>query len=229
MDLRPNDGRSRKRRVQRTTRGSAVGVLTKDFRDLLALQRQQIRFGQPNTQDVIYPMIKQKNYTISCNYNVGTVNLTTSIISLGYTFQLTNLPAYSSLTGCFDRYRVLCWNLQFNPVQLTAGAQYTLPLVTALDYDDAGAAGQELQQRDTALVVPIGQYFERTLNPRVALAAYSTAFTSYANFSGKEWFDCGSPNIQFYCCKVYCGQTAASSTPIYSVSARVLLQFKNNF
>lgn len=215
-----------RRRPQSRSRGDSK--VTADLDQLAVYQRQQLRYGAPAVLDIVYPSLKQKTYTFSINYNAGAITLGTVNLAQSYNFQLSALPLSSSFTNMFDRYRVLMWQLQFNPVNMPT-AMYTAPIVTAIDYDDASTPSAEIQQRDTALTVPIGQYFERTLQPRLAVAAYSGAFTSYANMPSNTWIDSGSPSVQFYGIKIFSYQTTATNTNIYNVSARVLLQFKNNF
>jgi len=216
---------------RKTKKSSTSGKIERDLKDIVEFQKQQIRFGQPNTPDIMFPVIRQQTYVVACNYNVGAINQGTGGSTGAFTFSLNLLPAYSSFTNLFDRYQVLQWNLQFNPVQLTSSINQSAPLITAIDYDDANAGVAEIQQRDTAMAVPIGTYFERTLQPRVALAAYAgTGFNSYANMDPRDmWYDTASTAIQSYGLKYYLGSASASSIQIYTVSARIHLRFKNNF
>jgi len=223
--------RDYKNKRNKRTKSSTSGKIIEDMNMIVQFQRQQIRFGQPNTPDRPFPLIRQQTYVVVANYNVGAINQSASGSSGAFTFALSQLPSYNSFTNLFDRYQVLEWNLQFNPVQLTSSINQSAPLITAIDYDDNNAGVAEIQQRDTAMSVPIGTYFERTLQPRVAIAAYSgSGFTSYANMDPRDmWFDTSSASIQNYGIKYYSGSGTATTTQIYTVSARIHLRFKNNF
>jgi len=221
-----NNKRSRAPRA--TTLKSALSPLDEDMKRLLLSQAQQARYATPNVLDVQFPRMKQHTYSTVCTAFAFTVTAsTTATAAGGYYFSLNSLNLYTSFTQLFDRYRVLDIQLQFNSqVNAPTGGG---PLITAIDYDDASTPSVEIQQRDTALSVPVNQYFERTFKPRIALGAYAgTAFTGYANVSPNQWIDSSSPNVQYYGLKYFLPiQTTAGV--VYSVTARVHLQFKNNF
>jgi len=171
-------------------------------------------------------MMKQKKYTFSVNDDIIVLTSSTAAAtSGGFNFTIGGLPNAGNLIGLFDRYRILMINLQFNPTGVvTTGG----PIVTAIDYDDSASGSASLVERDTALVVPIGRYFERTLAPRIATAVYSGAFTSFANLPPTTWLDSGSPNVQYYGVKYFIPIQNVSAA-IYQVTGRYLLQMKNNF
>jgi len=219
---------SRSRRTARAPQGDQQREKSM-MKELLSFQRQQVRFGAPTTPDIMYPLIKQHTYSVSVAYTIGSLNVGTTSTAGAYSFTLNSLPSVAAFSGCFDRYKVLEWNIQFNPVS-QATYPSSGPLYTAIDYDDANTPTSEIAQRDTALAVPIGVYFERTLAPRLALSAYSGAFTSFANASGAAtWIDVASPGTQFYGIKFFSTTTNATAVSVYTVSARVHLIFKNNF
>lgn len=215
-----------KKRAVRATAQSPMESVHNDLLQLIRVNRQQINFGQPNVADSIFPTIKQHVYVTVVNTVLGTITTsTTASISSGFQFRLSDLPQASVFTSSFDRYRFLDAQLQFNPTVAapTSGG----PLITAIDYNDASAPSVEIQQRETAMTTPIGQYFERTLKPRQAVAMYGgSTFTSYANVYGM-WIDANSPSTPHYGLKYYV-PVQATATTIYSVSARIHVQFKNN-
>jgi hypothetical protein len=115
---------------------------------------------------------------------------------------LNILPGYAEFTSLFDQYRIMMVEVTFYSPYVTIQATATpkLMLHTVNDYDDYTAvtptAMQEYetyQQRDLSFGKPIHFSFK----PRVALAAYSGAFTSYAN-QGNQWLDVASPAVQHY-------------------------------
>lgn len=222
--------RTARRRSRRRSSSGRTTVNTQkvqdEMMDLIDLQRQQLRFGAPNVRDVEFPRMKQHVYTMVGNCTpVGISGSTTAAVAAGLYFSLASLPNYTILTGCFDRYRVLYLQFQFQPVSVSATG---LPLCTAIDYDDSSTPSGEIYQRDTAMVTPLNTYFERTCKPRMALAVYSGSFTSYANHTANEWVDSGSPNVQYYGLKYYLPMQS-SAVQLYTISVRCLLQFKNNF
>jgi hypothetical protein len=172
--------------------------------------------------------MRQDIYNTVANATVFTIaSSATANTAGGYYFALNQFNLQTSFTQCFDRYRVLHIQLQFNPQ--VSGPIGGGPLITAIDYDDASSPSAEIQQRDTAMVTPVGQYFERTFTPRCAMAAYAgSTFSGYVNTPSSVWIDSSTPSVQYYGLKYYLPiQTTA--TTIYTVTARVHLQFKNNF
>jgi hypothetical protein len=201
-----------------------LGSLVKLLKENNLIERQQLRYGQPNTMDIEFPMVRPRSYTVVSNVTLPIITTSTSVPMGGaYAFTLSQLPNYTVFTACFDRYRILCVQVQFNPA-----ATVTSDLSTAIDYDDANSPTAEIQQRDTGMVVPCGNYFERTFRPRIAVAAYSGAFTSYANMPSNLWIDCASPQVQYFGLKYYV-PVSASNSNIYLPTARFLIELKNNF
>jgi hypothetical protein len=197
------------------------------LKELLVLQRQQLEYGLPNTRDIIFPTVRQKTYTFVTAYNVGNITASTTI-STGYAYQfnLGSLPSASSFTALFDRYKIREINVQFNPVS-TSAVVTGPPMTTVIDYDDATVSvNSELFQRDTAQQIPVGEYFERTFQPRIALAAYAGTFTGFANVA-PPYMDVSSSGIQHYGLKVLLPAMSAAVN-VYTVTARIRISFKNN-
>jgi len=73
-------------------------------------------------------------------------------------------------------------------------------------------------------VVPVGTFFQRTLQPRVANALYSGAFTSFGQVKN-QWVDMASQTVQHYGLKygIFAATTAAT---IYSTVIEVVYQVK---
>jgi len=201
-----------------------------DMAEMLQLQKQQIRFGVPNIRDIDFPIItRTKPYSFVIGYQVGTVSGSSTTPATGaYSFMLSQFPSAGLFTQLFDRYRIMYVNVQFQPTSGGVPPSSGGPLVTAIDYDDTNTPTAELQQRDTAMQTPNGVYFERTFKPRLATAVYSGAFSSYGNLPADTWIDCASPSVQYYGLKWYLpGQSA--NAQLYTVTARIMVQFKNNF
>jgi hypothetical protein len=218
------------RRSKRSSGRKAAGApakIARDVDEIMLLQMQQLRYGRPNVADVIFPNIKPKSYTFAVSYPLTQLTASSTVVTVAsYVFTLGALPNYAAFGNLFDRYRILMVNAQFLPNNVNVTLNGTV--TTAIDYDDASSPSAELPQRDTALTVPIGTYFERTLRPRLAAAAYSGSFTSYANLPSTTWLDAASSNIQYYGIKAYV-PVASANGGIYNITAKLIIQFKNNF
>lgn len=120
-----------------------------------------------------------------------------------YNFALSYLTSYSEFTALFDQYRIERIETTFFPTVTEIGAASTWVnsyLLTAIDYDDANtySSVNDALQVATASITPITKQVTRTFVPRVALAAYSGTFTSYAQAPPMQWIDCASPGVQHY-------------------------------
>jgi len=125
-------------------------------------------------------------------------------------------------TSLFEQYRILQLSFRFNPTfQGNAGQ-----LFTAIDYDDNSTpVGQaELIQKESCQVNQAAEYFERVLNPRASIAAYSgSTFTASAIAPANLWFDEASTSIPFYGLKAYLPNTVTSGN-IFNVTCEAVIQ-----
>lgn len=149
-----------------------------------------------------------------------------------YSFQLSDLPNYTEFTGLFDAYRITGVEVIFYPVNTvntTGAAVNPTQAITCVDFD--GISGptlvSDLEQYDTAKWHWGLRPIKRKLVPRVALAAYSGAFTSYAEAKENQWIDCASPSVQHYGL-FFGGPTAlnASGAQSWQPVATYFLEFK---
>lgn len=152
--------------------------------------------------------------------NSGLTTLSTSTIQSTYYFSwafyamLQQLPNYTQLAGLFDRYNLMKVQLRFVPVNNVVAAQDAGNTSNAqaggflhwiTDYDDAVAPTSSdigidsLRQRPSYRWCSIQdkRRMSRSFRPRIAVGAYSGAFTSYANRS-PGWLDSQSPAVQHY-------------------------------
>jgi len=172
-----------------------------------------------------------KKYTVVNNFFWGNIVTSTSSVTSGAVYvTLSSLPQTSSFATIFDSWRVLQFTVRFVPSLSMLTAVANPPLLTVIDYDDATAPTTTgaLRAYDTLLVTPFGQaggYVERTVNPKIAIAAFSGAFTSYAQAS--KWVDCASPGIQWYGVKYAIDMTAGSYNPAYDIEVDAVMQFKS--
>lgn len=124
---------------------------------------------------------------------------------LAYSYTLNDLDQVTTFTALFDQYRIRKIQVTFRPAYNMAMLQ-TSPFSGAttynyhvIDQDDATAlTDAQLRQYDTCQVHTNVQQFTRTFTPRIASAAYSGAFSSFANLSSNTWIDVASPSVQYY-------------------------------
>jgi len=225
MPQRQTYRRSNRRANGRRNTNSSTPVL-RDIRNVMQLQAIH---AAPMVRDV-QKMTLSRNRVCSFAVTYPAFSITSNTVvaqagSLTPTFDA--LPGYASLAACFDQYRIMQVVAFFEPRNPSAALAVGGTISTALDYDDGSApAANDLQQYDTDLDVPIGTYFERVFNPRIAYAAYgSGAFTSYAN-QRAGWIDVASPSVPHYGLKFFM-TSGTSSIPVYDVKATVLIQFRS--
>jgi len=130
-------------------------------------------------------------------------------VSGNFTFALNNLDQVTSFTGLFDQYRIDAIRIsivpQNNAIGLVTNTTTTLPsLYCVLDYDNATnlATAAAARQYDNCIELAPAESLERTFQPRLALAAYGGAFTSYGNLA-PQWIDSASPGVIHFGVKYY--------------------------
>lgn len=222
---RSNGSRGAERRTVASTVPVTDQVLREQLKELIEQGRtQSIRF-EPEQKDVPRLRFSQNTlFNIELSY-IATISTSTTVQTTGaLVFQLSNSPQAQSYTTIFDRYRMIQANVKF--IQYIASAN-AAPIYTVLDYDDGNAPSSvaALLAYGSLKITPAGQIDERTLTPRIATAAYSGTFTSYANVSSRTWIDSASPSVDYFGVKYAVPLTATS----YSISAIVtmMLQFKS--
>jgi hypothetical protein len=201
------------------------------MQQLVQLNRQQELYALPSTKDVAFPVIRQnKIHTFVFTVDVANISVTSTTPAAGaYSITMNQFPTYNNFTSTFDAYRIITAKVIFNPTT-SVGSTTTSnipPITTAIDYDDSATpSSANLSDRDTAMVVPAGRYFERTFNPKAANALYGGSFTSFGQVN-HPWVDSAYSGVIHYGLKYYIGP-AGVNQPIYDVQIRVIAQFKNN-
>jgi len=167
---------------------------------LVILNEQQILKAVPAMSDIEFPTLKRRYYSFVSSYVVGTLTSSLTVpVTATYNFSLNQLPDSSQFTALFDAYRILHVKVIFNPTTNTGPCA---AIQTVIDYDDSNLLVGSPAGRDTFMSVSCGQYFERNLAPRAALALYGGAFTSFGQIAN-PWTDCGNPFVQHYGLKVF--------------------------
>lgn len=140
-----------------------------------------------------------------------------------WAFKLNDLPNYQEFTNLFDEYRIDRVDLKFvfgaNAMQLQTVPANTVaglvPIVTAIDYDDANpcTAMSQLFEYESAKIHRMGDIFTVSLRPKISTAAYGGGvFTSYTNQRG-IWIDNASPSVAHF------GVKACIQTSLYGAGA----------
>jgi hypothetical protein len=153
------------------------------------------------------------------------------------TLQLNFSLANSALSaGQWDQYKILAIRFTITPDQNAVGlftnstTSYT-PLYCVIDYDDSSALGSltAAEAYSNVVVLGAGESCERTFRPRMAIAAYSGAFTAFANVADL-WIDAASTSVQHYGIKILIpGATAAQTLlPSWQLSTEYFFAFRKS-
>lgn len=194
--------------------------------------------GTWNTIDMAVPHFGNVAVTDNRVYNfVQMKNLTTVITGsnsvptfLGQSFNVNaHVNQWSSFANIFDQYRVACIEAWLIPGMsgTTTTNTGTQSLYSVTDYDDANtpSSNDNLLQFTNVIVSPSTNGHYRKWVPHIAEAAYSGAFSSFANKTA-PWIDVASSSVQHYGLKAGLDAGATVSVQLY---VRMHLQFRNVF
>lgn len=198
------------------------------LRELVVSNRQQERFGLPTVPDVAEMMLRRDDVkTFRVNLTTQVITTSTTVPTAGaYSFTLNALNNAAEFTSLFDQYRLVQVVAEFYPDNNTEG----FPIYTVIDYDDAATPASEaiMQEYSTLQTTSAASgYFQRVLNPRAAIAAYSGAFTSFASAPRSMWMDVASPSIQYYGLKYFIPITASANFHV-RIAFKSVWQFRQN-
>jgi hypothetical protein len=228
-------GRKRKRSQNRTSSGrKRLKTLETDS----ALHPTHVVVeNQDNTKttpiDPVFPIggqFSNQVYNIVQSYETTSAATSTTNPTFNtFSFALSNLDDSSALGAVFDQYRIKMIEVTAYPgasgsyVQTNNSGGVTHIVI---DYDDASALTTVAAALDyqNCMVVPTGNAWKRTFVPHVALAAYSGAFTSFANFE-PVWCDFASPSIAHFGLKI--ANTASLAVISYNLIVRMHIQCRN--
>lgn len=136
-------------------------------------------------------------------------------------FQLSSFGRASNYLTVFDQYHIERLEIWIENVSAQGATSFDL-LATAIDLDDANTPTSiaEVESKQGALIGNggAGRYFSWA--PHMATAAYSGAFTSYANVPA-GWIDSASPNVQHFGLKAFASPTGISQYVSYRVRATI--------
>jgi hypothetical protein len=152
-------------------------------------------------------------------------------------FQLSNLANATNFENLWDQYRIRAVRQSVKPQNNAIGlvTNSTTSIVDfywVIDYDNDSALSSvnSAQEYDNCMLLTAGEDGCRTFAPRIALSAYSGAFSSFANMED-SWIDCASPSVRHYGSKFYVpGTTAAQTTnQAWDVLTEYWVEFRSVF
>jgi hypothetical protein len=156
--------------------------------------------------------------------------------SVGSTLQINftlanSVSDYANYAAVFDQYRIVAAEITLTPRITEANQVSPYPagyLYTVLDYDDATAltSVQAAQNYSSCIVTPVTEAVRRCVKPRIAMAAYSGAFTSFANVAD-QWIDAASTGVVHYGVKCIMDVGTASALCTYDLEQTVVVQFRS--
>jgi len=153
---------------------------------------------------------------------------TTSTVSntfAGTFFALSSMNDASEYAAVFEQYRIMAVELTIMPSTLTV-AGLTGHLLLAVDYDDVASITPALNaQKSTVVISNLQDTIVRSFTPKIALAAYSGAFTAYSVGPAQTWINTASTTVQHYGHKLTANPTTTAIT--YDLYTRVWFQFRN--
>jgi hypothetical protein len=167
--------------------------------------------------------------TIQTFTNQAQITTSTSMSSFGIiSITASSFPNFSSCAAAFDQYRILQLEILLEPWLTENNAAATNPgqITTVIDYDDQSVPSSiaTLNSYANAIVSNGTQKSRRCFKPRIAVAAYAGAFTSYANLPSSTWIDCASSSVQYYGEKF--GMTATTAIENINLVVRAHFQFR---
>lgn len=183
--------------------------------------------GSMPASSMIVPISREYQFSSETYQSAFITGSTTLPVFASKYFALSDLNDYTSLTGVFDMYRVDQIEVWLIPRNVAGSTATGGPLVSVIDYDDAGAfatTGDALQH-STAHVAEYGFGVYRKFIPRMAVASYSGAFTSYTSMP-PQWIDVASASVQHYGLKL--AKFVDANANIYDLNVRYLISFKNS-
>jgi hypothetical protein len=238
MTIKPKN-RNRRRRTTRPSQGSRsnrptfsqshiipdIGPALSDGSALPLSDISQNRELSNSVPSQVPRSINEQIVWTRCIFDVQQSLSAVAETQIGFQFNLSQLPNNGSWTTVFDQYCIPVAVVQIRTSENISSLSTGNPLpriYTVLDHDDANNISVAAckgysscrEQRVTESVT-------RIVYPRVALAAYSGAFTSFAN--QRSWIDAASPSVQHYGLKL--AAEADTRSTVTELLVRVTLYF----
>jgi len=171
--------------------------------------------------------------TIQSIGNTAVSQVANSVNTGVFTYQFNLLDQYTTWGAVFDQYKIDEVETTFRPFAIgtsIAVATVLIPcLYTVIDFDDnTSPTGLAYMRQYNSLSVSENETVVRKFQPHVAVAAYSGAFTSYANLAN-QWIDCNSATVVHYGLKwaIDAGAVGQTLLQSWNVSTRMRVSFRN--
>lgn len=157
------------------------------------------------------PFREQKMSLIK-NVSGGTLTSSTTVPSYGlFNFAINQINDIADIAAVFDQYRIDWVEFLLQPGTINSNLASDLgQLVSVVDFDDSSnpsSIGNLFDYNNAVVTLGNFQHYHK-FRPRIATAAYSGAFSSFAN-SPSQWIDMASPGVQHYGVKVGWSPTIA--------------------
>jgi len=160
--------------------------------------------------------------------------LSTSIVKLSLSFQLSDIIGVGNYTAIYDQYRI-------NKIKLfiIGETQVALPAtgpaygdyISVIDYDDADTAyssANELLAFATSRVHRAGCSDTISFVPRVAQGTWQGTLTPGGMAPKMQWLDCAYPGVYHYGYKSCTTQSTSTNINAWTIYAQYFIEFKNN-
>jgi hypothetical protein len=133
----------------------------------------------------------------------------------GYSTSFDQIPDYTSCQNLYDRYKInrVVWRIKANTAQPVPAASPSISyLFACVDFDDGSAPSSVsiVGNYENCVLASVSEDLLIEYRPKIAIAAYSGAFTSYASNSN-QWIDMGSPSVQHYGLKIGVSQSTSTN------------------
>ncbi len=148
---------------------------------------------------------------------------------LGSYFTLAQNPNSASWATLFDQYciPIVVCNVRFSENVNTIAGGAAPRCYTVLDHDDANTITvAQAKAYSTCKEQRTVDNVTRIIYPRIATAAYSGVFTSFAN--SRSWIDCASTTVQHYGMKTAIEADTRSPVGEYLLRFTIYYAFRNH-
>jgi hypothetical protein len=153
-----------------------------------------------------------------------TATVTTS--GVGWYNALNLLTDYTEYSAVFDQYRIMAIKHMITPSAATPVAGLTGHLHTVIDYDDdAAITPAQTMNYSNCIISNLTDTVVRTYTPKLDVALYGGAFTSFGNMGQSMWIDCASPGVRYYGLKIAADPTTTAIS--YDFVITYWVQFRN--
>lgn len=168
----------------------------------------------------------EQGITMTLGVNGAFGATSTAVPTYGaYLFVMNTVPSASALLAVFDQYRVEQLEVWIDCNNQSSGLAASNAAV-CVDLDDANTPANfgDVTDRGGAVTGLTSDGFYLKWKPHIAVAAYSGAFTSFAN-EVAPWIDSASSGVQHYGLKYATSGTDAVARPL-SITVRATVSFR---